>query len=111
MEQNSYDKLKGYIGLAYRGGFLFHSSLLNKKVMKKKINLLIINRKIDEYLSDAIDKSSYSNKIIYFDIEKILNELFGLININAIGISNAHLAKQIKEILNKEVNDNGKEKQ
>lgn len=99
------NKLNYYIGMAYRSKKLFHSSSLIDKVYKNKIKLIIVNKKIDEYLQKAINNRHNKEikiPIAYCNIEKTLNKMCSLYEIKAIGLTDIHLAKAMKELFKKE---------
>ena len=95
MDKESFDKIASYIGLAQRAGaVLYGEDMIEEKL--KSAKLVLVDSKAPEKYSSRVQKKSSS--LPFFKLDGLRDALHRE-NVNAIALTNEHLANAIIDIL------------
>ena len=96
---NNFEKVKGYIGIARKAGYLIIGGD-NIKNHKKKLYLVIFDKNSQKNTIKIVENAK-KNDIIALQVDN-LADLTGIENCKIIGIRNKKISDLVIEIINKE---------
>ena len=102
IQRNSLDKLKGYIGLANRAGYIIFGAD-NLKVYTHKMYVVLYRNDGGKTIDKTLNKIKQENNVEVFCLnEQDFNHIVGKDNCKLLAIKNKGLSDQIIKILRSE---------